>query len=196
MLSMSRRDRRALFAGALLLLALLFVTKGAPALLRWRVEARASAVELRTALERASQELEILPTALDSLEARNHRFVALATALLPGESPAGAGGALASWIASAASQAGTEVGAVYVEVDTADAGVFTRVSVNADLTGDISGITGLLATLEAGPMLLAFRELSIDQPQPALPDNQMEALRVRLAVEGLALNRHWREGDQ
>jgi hypothetical protein len=195
MLRMSRRDRRALLVGGLSVPGLLFGARGLPALHRWQSEARSSAVELSAELARAGRELEMLPAALDTLEARNQRFVLLAPALLPGDSPAAAGGALASWIASTASQAGADIGAVYMEVDTGGTGVFTRVSVNADLTGDITGVTRFLAALEAGPMLLAFRELSIDQPDAALPDDRMEALRVRLVLEGLALSPKRGDGD-
>ena len=61
-----------------------------------------------------------------------------------------------------------------------------RVAVRASGIGDIAGVTRLLNDIESGAPLLAVRELSITQPEPAAPDGRAEALRFEMLVEGLA----------
>lgn len=125
----------------------------------------------------------------DSLRARNARYLALAPALLDGDTPAAAAATLAGLVSGAASGAQVRMGAIQLRIDTTARGAFVRVGVRADATGDVEGITGMLATLERGPEVLVFRELAITQPEPGAGDDRPEALRVELVVEGLAVRR-------
>lgn len=190
----SRRDRKALLWGATALATLLFLSRGVPRLSRWQQQTRESATELMQEVWRVQSSIEALPEMLDSLEARNARFVALAPRLVPGGTSAGVSGALAAWVSQAAINSGTRLGAVYVSADTALTGVFSRVTVRGDLVGDVTGLSGFLLTLERGPFLLAVRDLSVDQTAPGSPDDRPEVLRVQFAVQGLALLRRQERG--
>lgn len=184
---LSERDRRTLVMGALTVAGLVVVARGLPAWRRWDADTRASAREMATEAARAESTVRQLPAALDSLQARRGRYVALGRGLLEGGSTAAAGASLASLVSGAAARAGVQIGSVQVRPDSAGAGTFMRIAVRAEGTGDLPAITRMLEMLEGGRTLLAVRELSITQPNPGGPPEQPEALRVELAVEGLAL---------
>jgi len=158
-----------------------------PALLTWERGVRDAASRNEEKLGRAKLLLRRAAQVQDSLKSRSARVVALAPALLGGDSPATASATLAGIVSGAAARANVRIGALQLSADTATRGVFTRVSVHGDATGDIAGITAMLSALEGGPTLLAIRELSITQPEPGAPSDHAEALRVELAVVGLML---------
>lgn len=185
--TMSDRDRRTLVAGAAIVIALVLLSRGLPAWRRWDAETRASAAEMAAEAARAESTVRLLPASLDSLQARRERYVALGRGILDGESTAAAGASLASLVSGAAARAGVQIGSVQVRPDTAGAGTFMRIAVQADGTGDLPAITRLLGMLEGGRELLAVRQLSITQPNPGGPAEQPEALRMDIVVEGLAL---------
>lgn len=185
---MSARDRRALVVGVISISALVILSRGLPAWRGWRRAAHEGAIAATTDLGRARSLLSMSSAISDSLAARNDRFLALAPALLGGESPAAAGATLAGLVSGAAATSGVRLGAVQIRPDTASSATFTRISVRADATSDISGVTKMLATLERGPTLLAIRSISIDQSEPAATSDRMEALRVTIVVEGLMLS--------
>lgn len=184
---LTSRDRRVLAVGAIACTTLAAGARGIPALLQWTQDSRASAAQLVGEDARARASIARAAETRDTLTARNARYLALAPRLLEGETPAGAGATLASILSGAAAVSSVRLGSVQIRADTARRGVFTRVAVSADLTGDIRGISAMLAMLERGPALLAVRELSITQPEPAAGDDHAEALRADVVVEGLML---------
>lgn len=184
---LSGRDRRTLGIGAAVIILLVLFSRGLPAWRRWDADTRASAAEMAAEAARAEQSVRLLPVALDSLEARKARFVALGGGVLEGGSTAASGAALASMVSGAAARAGVQISSVQVRPDTASAGTFMRITVRADGTGDLPAITRLLSMLEGAPELLAVRALSITQPAPGGPAEQPEALRLELSSQGLAL---------
>jgi len=169
-------------------MSLLGGVKGLPAWRAWERDARASAAELTTEASRAERAAAARGSLLDTLKAREARLVALAPALLPGNSPATAGAALAGLISDAAIDAGVRLGAVQVRPDSTSGGFFTRVAVRGDGVGDVRGIAELLARIERDPALLAVREFAITQPEPAAGSDRPEALRLEFVVEGLVHN--------
>jgi hypothetical protein len=184
---MTQRDRKVLATGAIACAALAAGARGIPALLQWTRDSRGAAAQLVGEEARARASIARADETRDTLTSRNARYLALAPRLLEGESAAGAGAALASILSGAAAVSSVRVGSVQIRADTATHGVFTKVAVSVDLTGDIRGLTAMLATLERGPALLAVRELSITQPEPAAGDDRAETLRADLMVEGLML---------
>lgn len=186
---LSPRDRRTLLAGAAAIVLLVLLARGLPAWRRWDAGAAASAAEMTAEASRAEATVRLFPAALDSLEARRERLVALGRGVLAGGSTAGAGAELASLLAGAAARSGVQLGSVQVRADTASAATFVRVSVRADATGDLPGLLRLLALLEGGPELLAVRDVAINQPQAGGPAEQPEALRMELSVEALGIAR-------
>jgi hypothetical protein len=180
------RDRRALVAGVVVILLLLAFARGLPALRRWQADVRDSSAALTQEAARARMTVARERTTRDSLAARQQRFIALAPLLLRGETPAMGSATLASLISTAATAASVRLGPVQVKaVDTAARGVFSRVSVRAEITGDVRGVSAFLSTLERGPTLVAVRELTIAQLEPAAAADRAEALRVTVAVEAL-----------
>src|ERR671938_1894657 len=115
-------------------------------------------------------------------------MLALAPALLSGDTPAAAGATLAGLVSGAAARASVRLGVLQVRADSLGHGTFTRIAVTGSATGDVQGVAELLSALEHGPTLLAVRALSVSQTDPAAPVDRMEVLHVDFAVEGLMLN--------
>jgi type II secretion system (T2SS) protein M len=184
---MNVRDRRAVVIGACVILIVLGGRYAAPGLSTWQREARDAASGSAEKLARAKASLGRAAQVQDSLKVRSARVIALAPALLGGDSPATASATLAGIVSGAAARSNVRIGALQLSADTATRGIFTRVTVHGDATGDIAGITAMLAALEGGPTLLAVRELSITQPEPGAPSDHAEALRVELSLVGLML---------
>jgi hypothetical protein len=171
--------------GAILLLVLL--ARGIPAWRRWDADTRASAGEMAAEAARAESETRRLPATLDSLQARRGRYLAVGRGILDGESTAAAGASLAALVSGAAARAGVQIGSVQVRPDTAGAGTFMRIAVQAEGTGDLPAVTRMLVMLEGGRELLAVRQIAITQPNPGGPSELPESLRLDITVEGLAL---------
>jgi hypothetical protein len=185
--AISTRDRRTLALGAAAVALLLLLGRGVPAWRRWDAEVRASAAEMTGEAARAGTAVRTLPALRDSAAARRRRLAALDSALLEGESAASAGAALASLLSSAAEESGVQLGAVQVApADSAGRGVFARVRVRADATGDLPGLLLFLRALEGGRALVSVQEWAVTQPSAGGPAEFPEALRLELAVEGLA----------
>ena len=183
------RDRRALAAGVVVVVLLIAFARGLPALRRWQADVRDSSAALTQEAARAQMTVARERTTRDSLAARQRRFIALAPLLLGGETPAMGSATLASLISTAATAASVRLGPVQVQADTVARGVFSRVGVRAEITGDIRGVSAFLSTLERGPTLVAVRELTIAQLEPAAAADRAEALHVTVAVEALMVRR-------
>lgn len=186
----SARNRRVLAFGVVSILLILGLGRGLPAWRDWRAETRASAMELTGEVVRARRSVSRRGLVRDSLNARRDRFIALAPLLLRGKTSAMGGASLASLIATAATSANVRLGPVQVQPDTAARTVFSRVRVRADVTGDVRGVGTFISSIERGQTLLAIREISISQLEPAAAQERAEALRVNLTVEGLMLTPH------
>jgi hypothetical protein len=189
---LSARDRRTLVVGGSVIASLVVLSKGVPAWRDWVANSRAGAVEQGRAARDADALVAHAKAMRDTLGARNARYVALAPALIAGNTPAEASATLASLVSSAASVAGVKLGAVQLRApaDTGAGRTFVRIGVHADVTGDIRGVTTLLANLEHGAVRLRVRDLTVTQPDAAAPGDRVEALRAELTVEGLAMAKH------
>jgi hypothetical protein len=183
------RDRRALAVGAVVVVLLIAFARGLPALRRWHAEVRDSSAALTQEAARARMTVALERTTRDSLAARERRFIALAPLLLRGETPAMGSATLASLISTAATAASVRLGPVQVQADTVARSVFSRVGVRAEITGDIRGVSAFLSILERGPILVAVKELTIAQLEPAAAADRAEALHVAVAVEALMVRR-------
>ncbi len=191
--SISRRERRTIGGGGALMLALLAV-RAVPLWSSATAESRAAAREAVREASLAEASVRARGAVRDSLASRSARLIRLAPAFLSGDTPAAAAASLAGIVSGAAALSRVQLGALQPRGDSASGGSFTRIAVRAEATGDVKGIMALIAALERGPTLLAVRQLSITQSEPAAPDTQMEALRAELLVEGLALNRKTTRG--
>lgn len=186
--SLGGRDRRALVAAGLVIPALLALGRGVPALRAWERERVASSVELAGELASAQASLAQTRVLGDSLRVRRQRFLNLAASIVSGEAPAAASATLAALLNGSAVGAGLRLESVQIAGDSLAGRVFTRVSARGEATGDSRALTQFLLALERGPMLLAVRELTVTQPEPAGASTQPEALRIEFTVSGLSLN--------
>ncbi len=189
MTTLSARDRRTLLVGSAVIASLVVLAKGVPAWRQWVAESRSGAEEQARAAASADALLAHATPMRDTLAARNVRYIALAPAVVAGNTLAEASATLASLVSSAASAAGVKLGAVQLRspADTGGRRAFVRVSVHADLVGDIHGVMAMLAILERGPARLRVRELTVTQPDASAPGDRVEALRADLTVEGVAM---------
>jgi len=92
---------------------------------------------------------------------------------------------LAALVRDASDAAEARVGALQLRTDSVSSGLLARVSVRASVSGDLESLALFIEGLEAGPELLAIRELSIMQPEPGLLSPRAETLRGEVLVEGV-----------
>ncbi len=193
---LSNRDRRTLMLGAAAIAVLVLLTKDLPAWHAWQRDAEAGAIELAADAARSDAAIAAYPLLHDSLRVRSARLLSLDSTIVAGMDPASAAASLATMVSDAAADAGVKLGAIQPRVDSephslgatraAAHQVFAHVSVRGDAIGDVVALTQFLADLEHGPVLLAVRELSITQPEPAAPSSRMETLHADFTVVGLA----------
>src|SRR6476469_60995 len=98
---MNVRDRRALVVGACVILMVVVGKNAVPALLTWQRGVRDAASRNEEKLSRAKLSLGSAAQVQDSLKSRSARVVALAPALLGGDSPATASATLAGIVSGA-----------------------------------------------------------------------------------------------
>lgn len=183
------RDRRVLAIGGLAVALMLGLGKGLPAWRAWKNAAVARATLQTGRAADAEASVRGLRARIDTVEARQRRLGELAPALLDGTTPAASGASLSAILSGAAARAGVRLNSVQVVPDSVKEGrTFLRVALHADATGDVAGVTRMLALLEGGPELLAVRDLVITQPDPAGAQGP-EQLHAELTVEGLALQK-------
>jgi len=182
------RDRRALGLGAAAVLAVLAFARGAPAYTNWRSESGAERAEARAELDHARVLVARASAARESTITRGRRLIAVAPAILSGETVNAAGATLAGLLSGAAAQSGVKLGAVQLRPDSLSRAAFTPIGARVDATGDIRGLMQMLSLIESGPTVLRVRSLGITQPDIAAADDRVEALHLELEVEGLMFN--------
>jgi len=188
--SLQPRERRVLLLGTIVIGLMIAVGRGVPAWRRWNEAARTSAADLTARAARGDAVVRGLAESLDTLDARTARLGALKAALLAGETPADAGSNLAVLVAEAARGAAVRLDAVEVRIDTtmgSKARTLPRIAVEVQATADITGLAAFLRDLEDGPALLAVRRIAVRPQNPEGPPSKVEALSVRLTIEGTAL---------
>jgi hypothetical protein len=182
------RDRRALAGGAAVIVMLIAASRGIPMARRWESASRAMAIQVESELARALSSTRAHPAAVRALAAYRTRLVALAGTLLEGESMSAASAALVALVSEAAQGAGARVGNVQaLPASGAPTGVrvLTPVGVRVSVTGNLEAVASLLSRLEAGPKLIAVRELVVTHAEAAPEPGQPETLRAEIIVEGL-----------
>jgi hypothetical protein len=183
---LARRDHRALVVGGVVMLSTLVVGRALPLWNGWVADARDRAWQAETRasrLRRLVVERDILASA--AREA-GRRYDELTPRLLEGSNAATVGASLLAIVSELAARSGLQLGSLQSTADSAGK-EFVRVAVRGEATGDVRGVGVFLEALEGAPFLIGVRELAIDQPEPAAPDDQAEALRIQLVVEGLGL---------
>jgi len=185
-INVSTRDKRTLGIGIAIVGALLIIGKGGPAWRRWDDTQRADAVQHVRQLTMLREGMTQLHAMRDSTAARARRVNALMGHLLIASSVPQAAAALASALTQDANWAGIRLSTVSVRPDSAARNGFARVGVRIDADGDVDGLTRFLRRAESNNLLLAVRDLTVNQPNPGGPDSTAETLRIDLLVEALA----------
>jgi hypothetical protein len=188
-LAISKRDLRALGRGVLVIGSIIGVGRGVPAWRRWEQAVRADAGVTAHNLAVVEAALGQLPKMRDSVMSRRVQLDALASRVFETVSVEEATAALAVYVSDQATDASVKVNSVQLRPDSVFSPEgFARVAVRLNANGDVRGLASLLGAIEGDSLLLAVRELLVNQPEPAAPDTKPEALRFELLVEGLAMH--------
>ena len=185
---MTARDRRALRWGAGTILAALLALRVVPDAVRAAGAWQARSAARQATLGQTRRLLGELPQLRDSLSRLLPAVVALAPRLLDGRTPTEVSASLAALVTLDARQHALAV----VRVDPlpdAVAGAFTRVTVHAELEGDVRGLVAMLQMLETGDPLLTLESLSVDAPDEGSASNHSERLRMEFTIAGYGLVR-------
>ncbi|MDB4913988.1 MAG: hypothetical protein JWM95_1632 [Gemmatimonadetes bacterium] len=183
-LDVSTRDRRALILGGVVMLAVIALARGVPA-----VAQRYAAVRERASLatQRADRAQRAVRNASRTQAALRQVRAELATydsALIQGNTPDGAAAELMQLVTEAAAAGDARVGSIQVAADTTGPRTtLAPVTARVTMSGDLMAVATMLQTLEAGPELLSVRELHISQSQ-MVRGQQVEVLQADLLVEG------------
>lgn len=184
-LPLGARDRRVLVVGASTISLLVGLSRGLPALRNWdhnrTAEARASAEQLAD----ARHGIRLLSALRDSLRVRRVRLAAIDSALPAESSPSAIAATIASELEDFADDNGVKLATLQMRADTMVRFGRVRATVRVGGVTDVTGLAGLLRSIEAGETPLVVRELSVSQPDPAAPDSRPESLRFDLLVVGL-----------
>jgi hypothetical protein len=187
----SGRDKRVLIVGVALVVVVAGGSRIVARTTDWITTARSSATSLVAELTRQEASIRMLPRTRDSLVARRVRLADLDSTILSGDTPELVGASLAELMSDLADATKAQVGNVQVRTDSSTRGIFVPVQVQASVTGDLSAVMRFLSKLEAGPKLLAVRELRISvQGDPSAAQGGRELLRADVVVEGLGWGRN------
>jgi len=182
------RDRRALFVGGAVVCGALAVLRVLP----WTVAAvgrlRERTTQQFAAASRARVVLAAAPATRDSLARVLNAIVALAPQLVDVHSAAEAQASLSALVSLAASRHGLTVARLDPLPDAA-AGVFRRVTLHAELQGDVAGLAGLLRAVETSEPLLSVVSLAVSAPDPYAHPHTPEVLQLEIDVSGYYLPR-------
>ena len=183
--SVGRRDRRTLAIGVVVCGAIVGAGRGVPLLRAWQAGRLASAARVEDQLASA-EAAGRMATSIESNASRaRQRAAAADSALIHGATPAGAGATLAALLSDRADSTGLAISSENVRADTGFARGFARARVRLSATADIRGLTRFLTSIEGSPQLLAVRDLTVSQSDPAAGDDRPESLRIEMVVEAL-----------
>ena len=182
---LAARDRRVLSIGAVTISLLVGLSRGLPALRAWQ---RDQSTEARTAAERLAAVqnwIRLLPTTRETLLVRRARLATIDSALPAESSPSGVAAVIASILEGFADENAVKLSTLQLRADSTVHAGRVRVSVRLGGVTDVTGLAGLLRSIEGGETPLVVRELSVSQPEPTAPDSRPEALRFDVLVAGI-----------
>jgi hypothetical protein len=180
---MTARDRRALLAGAVLVLATLGLRLGVAGVRagRERVDEARQAVALAT---KARQLVAEGPARQAAFQERARAVVDLAPLLLAGASEAAAAATLAGELDALATRHRVAIARLDPVPDSAGGGGLTRIEVRLQAESDLAGLSGFVHAVEHGALLLSFTDLAITAEDGTAP---VERLRFEASVRGWTL---------
>jgi hypothetical protein len=186
MSALSHHDRRVVVAGALVIGTLITITRAIPIFRGWSEEQLQRAAATESALARAQANALRQGQTSRGLAEVSRRLAAVDSAFLTGTTAAAAGTALSEAISEAAAVSGAELGSIQLRKDTLATTHLTHVAATVSLTGDIEALALFLQSIDAGPPLLAIRQLSISgSGMAAMPATGPEVLHLEALVDGV-----------
>ena len=186
---MTHRDRIVLALGATFISTVTLATRGAPALSTWSARQETRAHLVHDELLRARSSVAQRAAMRDSVAAARARLAKLASELVSGGTGADAASALATVVSGIANDSRLKVATLQLQADTVPIAATISASVRLAGTTDITGLANFLRAIETSKTIMAIRELSVSQPDPAAPTTQPEALQVDVVVGTLARTR-------
>lgn len=182
---LSSGDRSALLRGAVMLLLVLLVGRGAPAYRRWRTDVRNQrdlAVARATYVSASVRDIQHSRARLADAA---RRLAAYDSAYVAGATATAAGAALAELISEAATDADVQLTSIQASADSLPSGPARRVHARASVSGDFPKLARFIESLEEGMPLVAVRTVDITQAGSPTPDRP-EQLRADLEIESVA----------
>jgi type II secretion system (T2SS) protein M len=184
-LGLNQRDRRTLVVGFGIVLSLVSLARGVPALRSWDADRRTEAQSAARQVAALRDGLKILPALHDSLRARDGRLVALDSSLLSGASPSAVAANLASALEDLADDNALKITAMQLHADTAATERIASVAVRINGIADVTGFAGFLRAVEGNTTPMVVRALNVSQPEPIASDTKAEALHVDILVASI-----------
>jgi Type II secretion system (T2SS), protein M subtype b len=186
LVSLSKRDRRTLFAGALVVVAIAAGGKGLPALARWQESARSASNVLVARALRAEASAQNRPAVRTALASVRTRLESSGSMLLPAESVVAATASLVDAIGEATDASGAELASMQPTIDTTRGAVLLHPTARVTVIGSAEHVVDFLAAIEEGPALLEIRELSLTIMDQGSVLSQNRSIRAELLIGGLA----------
>lgn len=193
-LGLSSRDRRTLIVGVVVIGGIFGAGRGWPAFHAWQTGSHEELAVLRDSVANLDR-LHALRPALTAYARRaRERLAFLDSVMVGGVVPAAASAELASLLRESADEAGLQLTSITVTSDSVWRGGLAKVRARLLATGNVVGLTALLASIEGAPAVLIVTELSVGQPEPMAARSRPEQLHLELAVSALARERPSRAG--
>ncbi|HEX9485266.1 MAG TPA: type II secretion system protein GspM [Gemmatimonadaceae bacterium] len=180
------KDRKALGVGLALIGTMLILGRGVPAWKAWEQSVRLVLDHNLSQLDAARAAISAHQSVVAQRGKTTQRLDSLSSAYIHAASITVASAALAILVSDVGNESGIRITSATVRPDSATKAAFARIAVRISATGDIQGLADFLSGIETSDELLAVRELSVAQAEPAAPDSRAEALRFDVLVEGLA----------
>lgn len=184
---MTARDRRALVAGAVVLVLAVLLLRVGPWILGTRAELLARIQQRAAHLARVKAELATLGTLEDSARVLRGEFVALAPLLVPGTTAPDARAALAAMVRATLTRDDVLIQRLSVGTDTT-AGLLQPLVAKVELLTDAPGLEALLLRLGHGDTVLEVTGLRVvaQRHDEASPDAERLSVALELRAWGLA----------
>lgn len=180
---MNPRDRRALAIGAAVVAAAVLCLRVLPELGRGGMERWGKLETASLLLARTESELAAASALEDSAKVVRASLTRLAPKLLAGRTEADAAADLAARIGHVCTQHGVRLERTAALPDSARAGWIERVTVSAQMEGDMKGVAGLLAGLAAGSPVVVTQGIRL-VASPEATARGPERLRLELVTRG------------
>lgn len=181
---MTGRDRRALSWGAAAVGAAVIGLRLLPVIASAARGLREDVTQARLMRDRMAAAVRAVPVIADSAADLRRAFVAVAPALLPGDSRAEALASLSAQLNLVADRSRAELQRADDAADSLRVERLRRLTVRATIETDTRGLAAFLRALATGSPLLSVGAVRLVGQDPASGEGVAEVLNVELSVSG------------